>query len=114
MRLGRMTCNQSLTQICTNQTTSWLVHSWNIFGVRTSHRQTWTHTTHHGSDLGEATTFPLVVYFVPGHRTSTRMTFCPGLPSGSSKIPKVGTLAILGAHNSVCKPLIAMKFEEKL
>jgi hypothetical protein len=36
-RLGRMTSNQSLTWTCTNQTKSWLVHSWTTFGVRTSH-----------------------------------------------------------------------------
>jgi hypothetical protein len=78
MRLGRMTSNQSFTWTCTNQTTSWLVHSWSTFGVRTNHRQIWTHKTHHGLDLGEATTFPLIVYFVPGHETSTQMSFCPG------------------------------------
>jgi hypothetical protein len=54
-----------------NQTTSWLVHSWSTFGVKTSHEQTQTHKTHHGPDLGEATTFPLIIYFVPGHKTNT-------------------------------------------
>jgi hypothetical protein len=80
MKLGRMTSNQSFTWTCTNQTTSWLVHSWSTFGAKTSHGQTWTHKTHHGSDLGEATTFPLIVYYVPGHGTSTQMAFCPDTP----------------------------------
>jgi hypothetical protein len=45
-----------------------LVHSWSIFGARTSHGQTRTHKTHHDLDLGEATTFPFIVYFVPLHK----------------------------------------------
>ncbi len=28
---------QLLTRTCTNQTTSWLVHSWSTFGAQTSH-----------------------------------------------------------------------------
>ncbi len=36
--------------------------SWNIFGARTSHGQTRIHKTHHNSNLGEATTFPLIVF----------------------------------------------------
>jgi hypothetical protein len=47
--LGRLTNNQLLTQTCTNQTTSWWLHNWNIFGARMNHGQTWTHKTHHGS-----------------------------------------------------------------
>jgi hypothetical protein len=31
------------------------------------HKQTRTHKTHHGSDLGEATTFPFIVYSILGH-----------------------------------------------
>jgi hypothetical protein len=44
-------------------------------GAQTSHGQT---QTHHDSNLGEATTFPLIVYFVLGHGTSTQMAFCFG------------------------------------
>jgi hypothetical protein len=32
------------------------------------------HKTHHDSDLGEATTFPLIVYFVLNHMTNTQMS----------------------------------------
>jgi hypothetical protein len=53
------------------------VHSWNIFGARTSHEQTWIHKTHHGLDLGETTTFPLIVYFVPFHEARIQIAFCP-------------------------------------
>jgi hypothetical protein len=42
--------------------------------------QTQTHKTHHGSNLGEATTFPLILYFVPIHEINTQMSFCPGTP----------------------------------
>jgi hypothetical protein len=72
--------HQLLTRTYTNQTTSWLVRSLNAFGARMSHEQTRIHKTHHGMDLGEATTFPLIVYFVPSHGTSTQMTFCFGTP----------------------------------
>jgi hypothetical protein len=47
--------------------------------------QTRTHKTHHGPDLGEATTFPLIVYFVPSHETSTQMSFCPRIPKWESQ-----------------------------
>jgi len=40
--------------------------------------------------------------------------FVLGLPSGNPEIPIVGTLAILGAHNFVCRPFIEMMSEEKL
>jgi hypothetical protein len=86
---------QLFTQTCTNEITNWLVQSRSIFVARTSHKQTQTHKTHHGLDLGEATTFPLIVYFVFGHRANTQMSFCHGSP----EIPKIGTLAILEAHN---------------
>ncbi len=34
------------------------MHSWNIFGAWKNHGQTQTHKSHHGSNLGEAITFP--------------------------------------------------------
>jgi hypothetical protein len=72
------------------------VHSWNIFGVMTSHGQTQTHKTHHGLDLGESITFPLIVYSMVGHRTSIQMAFVSGLPSGSPKISHLGFLQLSG------------------
>jgi hypothetical protein len=53
------------TQTCINQATSWLMHSWSTFSARMSHGQIRTHKLHHGPNLGEATTFPLIVYYVP-------------------------------------------------
>ncbi len=70
-----------------------------------SHGQTWTHKTHHNPDLGEATTFPFIIYYVPLHEAHIQMTFCHGTLShsignwvgwnGSPKIPKVGPPATL-------------------
>jgi len=72
----------SLTHTCLHKTnTKWFVHSWSTFGARTNYGQTRTHKTHHGLDLGEATTFPLVVYFVPSHE---------------AHIPKLGLLQLWG------------------
>jgi hypothetical protein len=61
--------------IHTNQITSWLVHSCSTFGAWTHHRQT---QTQHNPDLGEVTTFPLIVLFVFGHGACTQMSFCLG------------------------------------
>jgi len=82
------------------------MRSWNTFGARTNHGQIQIHKTHHGSDLGEATTFPLIIYFVPGHGTSTQMSFC--------QIPKVGTPTTLETHNFVHKFLIEVRSKTKL
>jgi len=73
------------------------MHSWNIFGVMIRHEQTWIHKTHHGSNLGEATTFPLILYYVPLHEAHIQMAFFVlRLPNGSPEIPKVGTPTTLG------------------
>jgi hypothetical protein len=70
--------SQLFTQTYTNQITSWLVRNWNTFGVETNHEHTRTHKTHHGPDLGEATTFPLIVFFVISHGGYIQMSFCLG------------------------------------
>jgi len=49
-----------------------------------NHEQIQIHKTHHSLDLKEATTFPLIVYYVPGHGTNTQMSFCPGTPKSES------------------------------
>jgi hypothetical protein len=72
--------HQLLTQTCTNQTTSWLVHSLNTFGATMKHGQTRTHKTHHSPNLGESTTFYFIVYSVPLHEAHIQMAFCLGTP----------------------------------
>jgi hypothetical protein len=59
--------------------------SWNTFGAQMNHGQTWIHRTHHGSELGEATTFLLVVFFVLGHEANTQMSFFTGTPKLESQ-----------------------------
>ncbi len=39
-----------------------------------------THKTHHGLDLKETTTFPLIAYTVSSHGINTQMSFCPKIP----------------------------------
>jgi hypothetical protein len=70
---------QLFTRTCTNLT-SWLVHSWSTFGAQMNHKQTRTHKTHHSPDLGEATTFPLIVFSMPNHEANNQMSFCPWTP----------------------------------
>jgi hypothetical protein len=98
-------------ELAQNQTISWLVHCWSTFGVRNSHGQT---QTHHGLDLGEVTTFPLIVYFVPLHEAHIQMTFCLELPFGSPEIANIGIPTTLGSHNFVCRPSMETRFEAKL
>jgi hypothetical protein len=78
------------------------------------HKQTRNHKIHHDLDLGEATFFPLIVFFVLGHGACTQMSFCLGTPKlGIPKFPKLGLLT-LEAHNILCKPSNEVNFEAKL
>jgi hypothetical protein len=58
----------------------WLVHSWNTFGARTSHRQ------HEHTRLTTVRTWgkpppsPLIIYSIPLHGAHIQMAFCPGIP----------------------------------
>jgi hypothetical protein len=104
--------HQLLTWTYTNQTTSWLVCCLSPF--QTNHRQTWIHKIHHSLDLGEATTFPLIVYSVLGHGASTKWQFIPRLPSGSPEILRIGTFVTLEAHNFVWRPPIKVMFKAEL
>jgi hypothetical protein len=58
-----------------------------------SYKQTQIHKIHQGSDLGEANTFPLIVFLVLGHKAYTQMSFCFGTPNlGVSKFLKLKLL----------------------
>ncbi len=106
--------NHLLTLTCTNQTTNQLVRSWNTLVHRQAtgkHKltrftmaQTW----------GKPPPSPLQYILCMATRPTPKCHFVLGLPSGSPKIPKVGTLTTLGAHNFVCKPLTEVKSEVKL
>jgi hypothetical protein len=78
-------------------------------GAKMNHGQTTTHKTHkthHGPDLGEATTFPLMIYYVPLHEAH--------IPNGNPEIPEVRTPATLGPHNFVYRLSIKMRSKAKL
>jgi hypothetical protein len=68
---------------------------------------TWTHKTHHNPDLGEATTFPLIVFFMHGHGICTPMSFCP-------EILEIRILATLEAPNFLSRPPIEVRSDAKL
>jgi hypothetical protein len=104
---------QLFTWIYTNQTTSWLVHSWSTFHARMSHGQTWIHKIHHGLDLGEATTFSLIILFVPSHKASTQMSFCSKTRNLESQNSLNWVSHNFGFHNVVCRPPIEMRSKEK-
>ncbi len=71
------------------------MHCWNTFDARKSHGQTRTHKTHHGPNLGEATTFPLIVHSAPLHEAHIQMTFLfQDSQMGVSKFPKLGLLQL--------------------
>jgi len=53
------------------------MRGWNIFGAWTSHEHTQTSKIHHSSDLGEAITFPLIIFSVINHRGYIQMSFYP-------------------------------------
>jgi hypothetical protein len=50
-----------------------------------NHGQIRIHKTHHGPNLGEATTFPFIVYYVPLHEAHIQMAFFPGIPKRDSR-----------------------------
>jgi hypothetical protein len=63
------------------------------FDAQTSHGHARTHKIHHNLDLGEATTFPLIVFFMISHEGYIQMSFFPKTPKlGISKISKLGPL----------------------
>jgi hypothetical protein len=61
------------------------MHSLSTFGARMSHEQTRTHKIHHSPNLGEAITFPFIVYSVPLHEAHIQMTFYPKTPKWESQ-----------------------------
>ncbi len=64
---------------------------WNTFGAQTSHEHPQTHKTHHNSNLGEANTFPFIVFSMINHGGCIQMSFCLGTPKlGVLKHPKLG------------------------
>jgi hypothetical protein len=78
-----------------NPTTRGLVDILDHFWCWDKSRATRTHLTHHDRDLGEATTFPHIVFSTLLCRTYIQMSFFSGTPK-SPKVVPICTLAILG------------------
>jgi hypothetical protein len=77
-------------------------------------RATWTHLTQHGPDSGEATTFPLIVFFATPHGGYIQMALFPGIPKVESwNCPDLDSRA-LGIHNFSPQAQIGTRFEPKL
>jgi hypothetical protein len=77
--------------MCTNKITSWLVHRWNIFGALMNHKHSQTHKTHHSLDLGEGTTFLLIIFLLIHHEGYHPNGVFPKTPkSRISQFPKLG------------------------
>jgi hypothetical protein len=81
---------------------SWLVRSWSTFGARTNHAKTRIHKTHHNPDLGEATTFPFIIFSVFGHMAYVQMSFC--LETPNSQLSKFSKFSKLGL-SQLWKPI---------
>jgi hypothetical protein len=80
-----------------------------------SHGQVQTHKTHHVPDLGEATTFSFIVYFVHAHKTSTQnVILSRDSQVGLSKFLKLGLPRLWGPHNFAYRLPIEMISKEKL
>jgi hypothetical protein len=91
IRLGRGTTYLVTRSCIKNQPASWLVHLRNHSSCWDKPWATWTHLTHHGSNSGEATTFPHIVFSALFHRTHIRMTFLSrDSQGGVSKLSKFG------------------------
>jgi len=73
------------------------------------------HKSHHNLDLGEAITFPLIVFFMINHGGYIQMSFCLGTPNfGVLKFPKLWLLQLWRPITFFCKPPIEVRCKEKL
>jgi hypothetical protein len=107
--------SQLFIQTCTNQTISWLMCSCSTFGGRTNHGHTHAHKIHHGPNLGEATTFPLLIFYVFDHGAYTQnVILSPDTQVGSPKILEIETSATLETHNFLFRLPIKVRSEIKL
>jgi len=68
-----------------------------VLGLATG---TWTHKTHHGPDLGEATTFPHIVFSAAGRGGYIRMAHFVGTPEMESRKCPGWILGTLNGHSS--------------
>jgi hypothetical protein len=72
-----------------NHTTSWLVHSWNIFVTHMNYGHTRIHKIHHNLNLEEAITFPLITFYVIRHGLHPNVIFPRTHKLGVTKFMKL-------------------------
>jgi len=84
-------------EFASNQPTSQLVQCWNTLDVKTSRGQLRIHKIHHDLDLGEATTFPHIVYFAPLHEAHIQMVSSRDSQRGVLKSPRLELLHLCRA-----------------
>ncbi len=84
IRLGRGQAIH-LLEFASKPTRSWLELIMHLLGVETNHEQPWTHLTHHGPDSGEATTFPLIVFYASRGGGYIQMAQILGTPKLESR-----------------------------
>jgi hypothetical protein len=76
------------------------MHNWSTFGARMNHGQ-FGHTRFTTSpNLGEATTFPLIISSAPLHRGHIQIAFCPGTQMGVPKLQQLGLPQLWGRITS--------------
>ncbi len=82
--------NKLFILIYTNQTTSYLVHSWNIFDALTNHGHTQTHKTYHGPYLGKPPLSPLYYSLQSTMGATPKWHFFQDSKLIVLKFPKIG------------------------
>jgi hypothetical protein len=75
------------------------MHGLSTFDAWMRHEHTQTHKTNHGMDLGEATTFPIIVFFFISHGGYIQMSFCPQTPK--LRVPKLSKLGLLALWKAI-------------
>jgi len=80
-----------------------------------NHEHIQTHKIYHGLDLGEATTFPLMVFSMFGHKACTpNVILSQDSQIGNPKILEIAIFGTLEANNFLCRPPIEVRSEVKL
>jgi len=77
-----------------NQTTSWLVHSWSIFGGRTSHERIRIHKTHHGRTWGKPHLPPYSILCAWPQDPHPNVILSHDSQMGVPKFPQLGLLQL--------------------
>ncbi len=112
--LGRSISNSITHTDLHKPNTSWLVRSWSpLVHERTTNKHRFTRLTT-ARTWKKPPPSPLRYSLCLATRPAPKCRFVLELPNGSLEIPLTRTLAILGAYNFVCRPLIEIRSKVKL